>query len=99
MTPNHYAKSKEEGDNLQVAELELLLHWENYARTERHHEDPTETPTSLHRDMARVGRLNPLKEGEEQQGGRPSSSSEEAPGGCTTVWAATMGPRANSSLA
>ena len=59
------------GENPQFGELELPLPWENYASTEDEHEDPTETPTSLHRELARVGGLNPQTEGEEQQGEDP----------------------------
>ena len=55
------------GDNLQFGELELLLRWEIYTSTERERENPTETPTTLHRELARVGALNPQTKGEEQQ--------------------------------
>ena len=59
------------GENIQFAELELLLRWENYASTESQRKDPMETSTSLHREVARVSGLNPCKEGEEQQGEDP----------------------------
>ena len=54
------------GENLQFAELELLLHWENYASTEGERKDATETQTSV-----RVGGLNLRREREEQQGEDP----------------------------